>query len=360
MFQKLGPNARQLLEIVAFFPQGVDENNLDWLFPTIFNRSTIFDEFHTLSLTYWSNGFVTMLVPLREYLRPKDPLSSPLLCAVREHYFTRLSATIDPSAPGFRETRWIASEDANVEHLLNVLAFIDTNSDEVWRACDGFLRHLHWHKPRQTVLGPKIGGLPDGHPSKPGCLFQLASPFESIGNRTEQKRLLEHTLRLERERGNDDCVASTLHSLSNANQFLGLLKEGIDQAGEALEIYERIGGAEKQGDCLVRLALLLCGDKQPDAAEEAASRAIKIYPEKGQEFRVCDAHRFLGVIHHFKKEKEKAIHQFETALTIASPFGWNGELFWIHCSPAELFRDEDDPDNAHLHIEQAKTYTVDN
>ena len=99
MFQKLGPNARELLAIVAFFPQGVDENNLDWLFPAISDTSTIFDEFYSLSLTFRSNGFVTMLVPLRDYLSLDDPLSSPLLCAVREQYFTRLSAELDPKHP---------------------------------------------------------------------------------------------------------------------------------------------------------------------------------------------------------------------------------------------------------------------
>ena len=358
MFQKLGPNARELLAIVAFFPQGVDENNLDWLFPTISNRFTIFDGFYTLSLTYRSNGFITMLVPLRDYLCPEDPLSSPLLCVAREHYFTRLSAELNPNASGFRETRWITSEDANVEHLLNVLMSIDTNSDEIWRACVGFLRHLYWHKPRQTVLGPRIEGLPDGHPSKPGCLLKLAQLFQMIGGHRERKRVLEHALRLERERGNDGQVAFILRELSDPNRMLGLLKEGISQAREALEIYGRVGTARSQGQCLVGLALLLHDDKQLEAAEEAASRAIKILPEKGEEWQVCESHDILGVIYRSKGEKEKAIHHLETALTIASPFGWSDRLFWIYHNLALLSRDEDDFDKAHDYIEQAKSYVV--
>ena len=359
MFQKLGPNARELLAIVAFFPQGVDENNLDWLFPTIPNRSTIFDEFYTLSLTYRSNGFITMLVPLRNYLNPKDPLSSPLLCAAREHYFTRLSAEIDPDAPGFRDTRWITSEDANVEHLLDVLLSIDTSSDEVRRACVGFLDHLYWHKPRKTVLGPRIEGLPDDHPSKPRFLYKFAQLFQMIGNHSEWKRLLEHTLKLEREQGNDSQVAFVLSNLSSANRMLGLLKEGIRQAREALEIYERVGSAGSQGQCLVKLALLLHHDLQLDAAEAAASRAIKILPEKGGEWQVCESHDILGLIYHSQGEKEKALHHFETALTIASPFGWSDRLFWIHYNLALLSRDEDDFNKAHTHVERARSYAVD-
>ena len=300
-----------------------------------------------------------MLVPLRDYLCPEDPLSLPILCATREHYFTRLSAEIDPVAPGFRETRWITSEDANVEHLLSVLMSSDPNSDDVWRACDGFLQHLYWHKPRQTVLGPRIEGLPDDHPSKPGCLFGLAWLFQLIGNHTERKRLLERSLRLERERGDDFQVASVLSDLSDVNRVLGLRKEGIGQALEALEIHERVSCVEDQGDCLVGLALLLCGDGQLDAAEEAASRAIKILPEKGEEWRVCNYHGTLGIVYRSKGEKEKALHHFETALTIASTFGWSHGLFWTHYDLAILFRDEDDFDNAHAHTKQARSHTDD-
>ena len=358
-FQKLGPNARELLAIVAFFPQGIDENNLDWLFPTIPNRSTIFDEFYSLSLTYRNNGFITMLVPLRDYLSPEDPLSSPLFCSAREHYFTRLSPHPDPEAPGFRETRWITSEDANVEHLLNVLMAMDTNSVGVWEACVCFLGHLYWHKPRQTVLGPKVEGLPDDHPFKSICLFRLSRLFQSIGNDRERKRLLEHALRLEREQGNDSQVAFILDDLSDGNRVLGLFKEGIGQAREALEIYERVGDAVSRGVCLIRLALLLCDDKQLDAAEEAASRAIKILLEKGEEWQVCQSHLALGKIYCTKGQKEKAIQHYETVRTTASAFSWRYPLFWMHHALAVLFCNEDDFNKAHAYTEQARSYAVD-
>ena len=90
-FSSLGPDARDLLGVVAFFPQGINEKNLDWLFPTITNRKNAFDKFCVLSLTHRSDGFLTMLAPIRDYLGPQHPQSSSLLCATREQYIRRLS-----------------------------------------------------------------------------------------------------------------------------------------------------------------------------------------------------------------------------------------------------------------------------
>ena len=87
-----------------------------------------------------------MLAPLRDYLRPQDPKSSPLLCATKEQYFNRLLVDVDIEKPGFEESRWIVSEDVNVEHLLDVFTSIDVDSSDVWGACAGFFKHLCWHK----------------------------------------------------------------------------------------------------------------------------------------------------------------------------------------------------------------------
>ena len=356
MFMELGPDARGLLGVIAFFPQGVNENNLSWLFPTISNRAHIFDKFCILSLTYRSNGFITMLAPLRDYLRPNNPKSSPLLCTTKERYFTRMSIKLEPKA--FEESRWITSEDANVEHLLDVFTSIDPHSDDVWDACINFMSLLYWLKKRQTVLIPRIEGLPDDHHFKPRCLFQVARLFESVGNHAERKRLFTHTLKLERERRNDDRVAYSLKELSDANRQLNLREEGVQQAKEALGIYERLGEMVGQASTLIALALLMYDDKQLNAAEEAMIRAIRLLPEKGEELRVCRSHRILGDIYRSKGEREKAIYRYEVALGMATPSNWTHHLFWTHFSLALLFIDEGKFDEASAHVEQAKSHAV--
>ena len=358
MFQELGPDARDLLEVVAFFPQGVHEKNIDWLFPTISGRRNIFDKFCVLSLAYRSDGFITMLAPIRDHLSPKDPASSPLLCSTKDHYFTRLSVHVEPGKHGFEEARWIRSEDVNVEHLLDIFTTIDAASGGVWGTCEEFMRHLYWHKPRVVMLGPKIEALADDHPSKFECLFQLSMLFQTVGHNAERKRLLTHTLELSREQGDDRRLAQTLAHLSSVHLSMRLFEEGIKQAKEASEIYGRLCDTVGQARCLDELAWLLHDNGQLDNAEEVATRALDLLSEKGKQLDVCRCHQLLGTIYRSKGETKKAIHHLEVALKIASPFNWLNLLSWIEYTMAGLSSDEGRFDDAHARVEQAKLYAT--
>ena len=250
------------------------------------------------------------------------------------------------------------TEDINVEHLLDVFTSIDADAGDALDACAYFIEHLERHKPWQTVLRSKIESLSDDHPSKTNCLIKLSWLFQSVGNFAEQKRILSQVLTFERKQGSGVRIAEALQRLSRANRMLGLCEEGIQQAREALEIFERLGVTKKQAESLGVLGWLLLKDKQLDAAEEAATRAIHLLPEKGQEFEVCQCQRLLGNTYRSKGKREKTIHHSKVAIEIASRFNWHIQLFCAHYLLAELFRDEGAFDDSNAHIEQAKLHAV--
>ena len=360
MLQELGPDARQFLEVVAFFPQGVNEKNIHRQYPTISDVPKMLDEFCVLSLTYRRDGFVTMLAPLRDHLRPKHSALSPLLSTTKECYFAQLSDEVRPGDPGFEEARWITSEDVNIEHLLDVFTTVDRNSEPVWDACARFMVQLCWHKSRPVTLGPKIEALPDNHPSKAECLMRLSRLFLSVGNLAERKRLLICALKLWRGQGDDIRTARTLRDLSDINQRMGLCEEGTQQAKEACAIFERLGVPAGQAECLVNLAWLLLRKKQLDEAKDTAFQAIDLLPEEGEQYWVCDCHRVLGQIYQSRSETEKAIRHFEIALGTASALNQAEQLFWVHYNLAEIFIEQGRFGDAQAHIEHAKLPAVNN
>ena len=91
----------------------------------------------------------------------------------------------------------------------------------IWDVCATFMDQLYRHKLRLVTLGPKIEALPDNHPSKPDCLWELAHLFGEVGNAAECKRILSHCLKLWRERGEDNRVAGILTYLSDMSPRMG-------------------------------------------------------------------------------------------------------------------------------------------
>ncbi|TFY75602.1 hypothetical protein EWM64_g8411, partial [Hericium alpestre] len=66
--RKLGDSVLQVLQIIAFLPQGVDRRELSGLFPSLAGVSTIVDATCKQSITYRSGDFMTMLAPVRLYI----------------------------------------------------------------------------------------------------------------------------------------------------------------------------------------------------------------------------------------------------------------------------------------------------
>lgn len=156
------------------------------------------------------------------------------------------------------------------------------------------------------------------------------------------KRTLTHTLKLWREQGDDHQVAQALIHLSDTNRLMGLCEERAQQAMEVLEIYihKRLGDTLNQVKCLIDLALTLHGNIQLNTAEEVASRAIKLLPEKGQQLKLCQGYHILGDVYCSKGDVGREIHHFEVALGIATSLNLSQEQFWVHISLSNIvFRD---------------------
>ena len=301
-----------------------------------------------------------MLAPVREHLSPKNPMSIPLLCSTKNYYLTQLAVDVVPGKPGFEEARWIESEDVNVEHLLDIFTTIDGTSRNVWDACADFMKHLIWHKPRLVTLGPKLKALPDNHPSKLECLYQLSRSFQTIGGATERKQLLTLVSELSRERGDDRHLSRALSHLSQLQSNMGLYKEGIRLAKEASEVSERLGDTVGQARALINLGWSLYCDNRLDEAEEAVSHAIDLLSDQDERFLVCRCHHILGNVYRSKNDTKESVRHFETALGIASPFNGVNILFWIHFDLARLFIDQARFEDANAHIQHSKLHAVKN
>ncbi|KAH7920111.1 hypothetical protein BV22DRAFT_1182122 [Leucogyrophana mollusca] len=241
---KLGNDARRVMEVAAFLPQGINEIALNNFFPNIANICSVVDALCRLSLMYRKLGAYTMLSPIRMHISGTHQGSetpSVDLTHVRQHYYTQLEDVTYRDDGG----AWIGTEDANLEWLIahDLSRTTCENVAAVCRVCRRFIRQLRLHKPRPIALHSVILGLPDGNCStdllstpvvvprsrrgqapsngKADCVFALALLTHKLVNVTESIDLYAVAKRLFLLDRNYNMAASCLESIRSQSTYLG-------------------------------------------------------------------------------------------------------------------------------------------
>ncbi|KAJ8587949.1 hypothetical protein M405DRAFT_280511 [Rhizopogon salebrosus TDB-379] len=148
----LGNDARKLLEIIAFFPQGLTTVRAKALCPS---AAAIVDALCVHSMIHHEGNYFTMLKPMRLYLGHKTPNpDSIFLNTIRNMYYRELSGTIE------QRQALILAEDVNIERLIIFDFRLAINLDDSCCACAFFLDNLAMYKPRATVLTTMLQELP--------------------------------------------------------------------------------------------------------------------------------------------------------------------------------------------------------
>ncbi|KAH7904255.1 hypothetical protein BJ138DRAFT_1106974 [Hygrophoropsis aurantiaca] len=256
--QRLGPDARHVMQVAAFLPQGLNGRYLEHLFPTVPNIHSIVGALCRLSLMYRKKDAYTMLSPIRLHIssaHKDDYIPSLDLTHVRAYYYEQLAQVYGEDDGG----AWITAEDANLERLLahDLSHVTPMDMGLICLACCQFIRQLRQHKCRPTSLRAVILGLPEGNPrptkflgffkyirqplsrnaglyGKADCAFQLASLAVDLINVTESVDLFATAKQLFTINQRHEQAALCLEYMGSQYTWLGKISAAEDTLQDAL------------------------------------------------------------------------------------------------------------------------------
>ncbi|KAH7906080.1 hypothetical protein BJ138DRAFT_673348 [Hygrophoropsis aurantiaca] len=274
--QRLGADARHVMEIAAFLPQGLNERDLERLFPTIPNIRSIVDTLCRLSLMYRKNDAYTMLSPIRLHISSAHTDDDLDLTHARAYYYEQL-AQVDGEDDG---GAWITTEDANLERLLAHDLSRATSMDMgfICRACCQFIYQLIQHKPRPTSLRAVIMRLPEVNPQptkflgffkyirqprsqnaclsgKAECAFYLALLADDLINATQSIDLYATAKRLFILNQQHDLAAWCLERMAAQYTWLGKISAAEDTLQDALTMRREHHILSSEDEARIKLRL---------------------------------------------------------------------------------------------------------
>ena len=367
--QSLGEAAREVMRAIAFLPRGVNRSKLSEIFPNVEKIHEVFDTLIRMSLTFRSDdGFVTMLAPIRLHMSADEDYGV-LLNDLQAYYYTELDrySQLSPGDEGFEQTKWIGSEDDNVERLINhFLIFSSSDHDAIMdasTACENFLHLLYAQKPRRTILGPLVEKLPEDDSelvvAKAWCLRRLGELERYLGDLAEARKLLSGAQRLFLYEGMRNPAASCLLQVARIGRDLGEYVEAERQFREASAIFSELRDNDGEAHCNHGLGRMLL--KMGKGVEAAP------FLEDSQEYfesiedwqNVSETRISLGRVKLYEGNLGDAKNDFEAARGIAEKmenWNWLGEcLRW----EAEVSLKLEQWEKAHKLLGEARKHFLD-
>ncbi|KAG6853780.1 hypothetical protein C0991_001491 [Blastosporella zonata] len=208
---KLGATIRQLLQVLAFLPQGVSKQRLKATFPGVLDIESCADVLCKQSLAYLNGDFITLLAPIRLYISKRynaNISNNPLLTKVRLYYKAHVN-----------EEEIVSQDDVNIEHVFAHWVTDPAAMLTVLELIADFIYTLLDCRPRPVSLRPVISALrldksprsvscmgflranllafPTLHPGKAGalvekaqCLFAVSTLVRWIGQISEADAII--------------------------------------------------------------------------------------------------------------------------------------------------------------------------
>jgi len=286
-YEHLAPNEQQLLRLLSVFAGGwtlrgamrvvgdqADEYEVLDLLTRLLDRSLV-----TIERTEGRTTRYTMLETVRQYAQERLNQSGEGDAARTRHleFYVALAEEVEPKLSGGKQGEWLARLKAELDNLLQALAWCDHADDrrELGLRLAYALRDF-WLYTGITELGHQVtlaalgrAGAAERNKVQASALVGAGSLSRSVGRYDEANEHLVEALSIAREIGDHKLAAQSL-------MFLGFLAQDHGRSASALGLLEEsLTLARELGDkVLVARALNGLGEVHRDAGNFEAAQPL--------------------------------------------------------------------------------------
>ncbi|KAG1874952.1 hypothetical protein F4604DRAFT_1680811 [Suillus subluteus] len=224
--QNLGKDGLRAYTIIAFLPQGLNQNLASDLLPSLPQVDAICDVLCMQSLVYHQDNFLKMLAPIRHYVR--DSLQAPDPTCLQEihAFYYRIVYSCSEERDQYADI--VILDHLNIEHMVAFnLANIPDDAEETYNTCWQFLECLQWHLPRPTTLTPTISKIVENSSTwmlKARCWSNLVQLYGTLSQLVKESQALQAAEALYLTAGDPEwmgyCLITRADSLRAQGRFM--------------------------------------------------------------------------------------------------------------------------------------------